>query len=70
MWLIAWLGLPPAPAGAQLLPDAGAQRERMITELRQANERLAEAVQLLRDIREQGKKNATARPTRTSSAAP
>jgi hypothetical protein len=56
--VLAWGLAPPPSAGAQV-PDSGAQRLRMIAQLRTSNEKLTEIAGLLREIRDQ---RAPARP--------
>ena len=57
----AWTGLTPRPAYAQV-PDSGAQREKMIVELKAMNAKLDAAVKLLTELRDQGKSKKDAEP--------
>ena len=52
--MLLWRSSPAQPAYAQL-PDAGAQREAIVRELRTTNAKLGEITELLKQIREQTK---------------
>ncbi|MBU0616562.1 MAG: hypothetical protein KKI02_02475 [Planctomycetes bacterium] len=57
---LLWQGVnQPPPAYAQV-PDSGAQRQRMIKEMVTTNQKLTEAVNLLKQIRDQGAGDSTA----------
>ena len=58
---VAWNGLSPRPAYAQL-PDSGAQRNELIAEQRATNQRLTEILAVLKDIRDQGVPGKTPTP--------
>ncbi len=58
---LAWQGLAARPAYAQV-PDSGAQRLEMVSELKLSNQRLGEIAGLLREIRDQGVPGKVARP--------
>ncbi len=58
---LAWQGLAPRPAYAQL-PDTAAQRNEMITEQRTTNQKLTEILAVLKEIRDQGVPGKTAKP--------
>jgi hypothetical protein len=49
---LLWQGLARPPAAYGQVPDSGAQRYEMITELRTSNQKLTEVVALLKEIRD------------------
>jgi hypothetical protein len=49
---LLWHGLSTPPAAYGQIPDSGAQRLEMITELRASNQKLAEILGVLREIRD------------------
>jgi len=57
----AWMGLAPRPALAQV-PDSGAQRDRMIAELKAMNGKLDTMIKLLAELRDQGAKEKQEKP--------
>lgn len=59
-----WAGRPNS-AIAQI-PDSGAQRQEMLAEQRLTNQRLAEIIAVLREIRDQNAVARPERPTRTT----
>ena len=65
-----WSGIAtPPPAQAQI-PDSGAQRHAIVRELQVNNQRLSEAVDLLKEIRDLQKNAAAATEKKKSSAEP
>ncbi len=58
LWL--WNSLPAPPAALAQVPDSGAQRNEQIAEQRITNQKLTEIAGLLREIRDQGRKDAKA----------
>ena len=51
-----WLGLSRPPAALAQVPDSGAQRNAMIKELRESNRKLADITGLLREVRDDARK--------------
>ncbi len=57
--LVAWLGLVSPPAALAQIPDSGDQRLQMIKELKESNRQLTEIAGLLREIRDDARKDKT-----------
>jgi len=56
-----WLYLTAPPPAFGQLPDSGAQRQEQIKEQKEANRKLAEIADLLRDIRDDARKERAAK---------
>ena len=59
-----WLGVNSPPPAYGQVPDSGAQRQRMIKEMVTTNQKLTEAVNLLKQIRDQGAGDTSAKEPR------
>jgi len=59
--VVAWSALTSPRAALGQVPDSGAQRNDMIKELQESNKKLGEIAGLLREIRDQGKKDKDAK---------
>jgi hypothetical protein len=65
-----WQAASQPPAAYGQVPDSGAQRNRMIQELATSNKKLTQIVDLLKEIRDQNKTDASAKKPRTPRPAP
>lgn len=66
--VVLWHGVAWSPPAYGQIPDSGEQRNEMIRELRESNQKLKEIADILRDIRElqvAAKKAEAAKPTTT-----